>query len=226
MRTLLSLGSLSTLSTAPIANGGTDATDAATARTNLGAQASNAALGQIAGLTPADGDFLERISGAWVNRTAAKVKQDLGIGYVVCKSAVASSITGTTSETTLGTCNIPANSMGPNSQIEIISLWSNTNSANNKTMKAKLGGSTLAPAVPTTTASLQSYVRVANRNATNSEVSNPSASLSGFSTSTSTVTTISIDTTAATTVSFTGQLATSSETTTLESYLVRITHGR
>jgi len=57
--------------TLPVANGGTNATTASAARTSLGVaigtdvQAYNAELGEIAAITPVDGDFLKNVSGTW-----------------------------------------------------------------------------------------------------------------------------------------------------------------
>lgn len=224
-------GTLATSGLLTTANNLSDVTSAATARTNLGlaigtnVQAYNAALGQIAGLSPADGDFIERISGAWFNRTAAQVKQDLGLGYVLCKSAVASSITGSTTETTLATCTIPANAIGPNGQIEIQALWTTTNSANTKTLRIKFGSAGYFATGVTSIATAQTITRIANRNATNSQVGGPSASFGPSGSSTSAAVTSAIDTTSAVSLTFTGQLGNTSETITLESYVVRLTYG-
>ena len=62
---------------------------------------------------------------------------------------------------------------------------------------------------------------IANRNATNSQVGSASDS-GGFGTSTNAVVTSSEDTTANVAITITGQLATSTETITLESYLVEL----
>lgn len=65
------------------ANNLSDLTNAGTARTNLGlaigtnVQAWNAILDAFVALSPSDDDFLQRKSGAWVNRTIAQVLTDL-----------------------------------------------------------------------------------------------------------------------------------------------------
>lgn len=57
-RSNLGLGSVATENTVPVAKGGTGATDAATALTNLGAQASDATLTSLSGISLVAGDIL------------------------------------------------------------------------------------------------------------------------------------------------------------------------
>lgn len=57
-RSNLGLGSVATENTVPVDKGGTGATDAATARTNLGAQISDATLTSLSGLSLVQGDLL------------------------------------------------------------------------------------------------------------------------------------------------------------------------
>jgi len=133
-------------------------------------------------------------------------------------------VTGTATETTLATITIPANVMGPNGQIEIIPLWSVTNSANTKTLRVKLGATTYFSAVNSSAAGVQPYIRIANCNSTSSQVGF-GGSASGLAASTAAAITSSIDTTAATTITITGELANTGETITLKSYLVRVTYG-
>ena len=69
----------------PIGSGGTGATSASTARSNLGLvigtdiQAFDADLSQIASISAADDDIIQRKMGAWTNRTMPQLKSDLAI---------------------------------------------------------------------------------------------------------------------------------------------------
>lgn len=65
--------------TVPVTKGGTGATDAGNARTNLSAQTQDNDLDTIAGLTPADNDFIIRTGGNWANRTLSQTKSLLNI---------------------------------------------------------------------------------------------------------------------------------------------------
>lgn len=137
---------------------------------------------------------------------------------VIAKSGTAVSVTGTTTETTLATITIPANTLGPNGQIEIWTLWSNTNNANTKTPRIRFGGQSIANQPVTATNSLQMYARLANRGLTNSQVAQP-LGFSGLGANAAVVTT-AIDTTQDVALTINGTLGVSSDTLTLESYVV------
>lgn len=129
-----------------------------------------------------------------------------------------------TSENILATINIPAKAMGINGALRVTTLWTMTNSVNNKTTSIRLGGisgTAFLALVNTTAASLMNIKVIQNRGAANSQVSFNSAS-GGNNTTTGAVTTGSIDTSAAQTLVITGQKASSGETLTLESYLVEL----
>jgi hypothetical protein len=214
------------------ANNLSDVASAPTARTNLGlaigtnVQAYNADLAAIVGLSPSNDDILQRKAGAWTNRTPAQYRVDLAASWVPCKSAVAASITGTLTETTLVTCTIPANAIGPNGQVEIATLWSSTNSANTKTLRVKFGGTAYYASPVTATLSANAVTRIANRNATNSQIGFQAIATAGIGNGGANAnTTSAVDTTAAVNIDFTGQLTNTGETITLESYLVRVTYG-
>jgi hypothetical protein len=142
--------------------------------------------------------------------------------YVLAQSAVASSVTGTTTETTLASVTLPGGAMGANGQIEIISLWSYTNSANNKILKVKFGGQQLAAITNTTTATEQLLNRAANRNNSSSQVSFSAFSTGGIGTSTNAINTFAVNSDSDVTIALTGQLANTGETITLESYIIKV----
>ncbi|MDH7640535.1 hypothetical protein [Sphingomonas oryzagri] len=142
----------------------------------------------------------------------------LGLGSVLCQNAVAASHTGDTIEWTAATCTVPANAMAPNGQIEIVPDWSYTNNSNTKTIRVRFGGTSFASSAYTTSAQGQVLVRIANRNATNSQV----GTSAGFATSSGTPTTSAIDTTASVPITLTCQLAVTTDTCTLESYIIKL----
>ncbi len=146
-----------------------------------------------------------------------------GSEYILAASAAASSHTGDTNETTLATITVPANALGANGYVVIESLWTVTNSANNKIVRTKFGATTMMSATFTTQATYNNLVRISNRNATNSQVSSTTTvGAGGWGQSTSATNTAAIDTTASVSVTLTGQLANTGETITLESYVARL----
>ncbi len=170
----------------------------------------------------ADADRLYVYSGsAWVELGAA-----LGAWRIIAHSAVAAALTGTTAETVLASIAIPAGAMGPNGVLRVTAQWTYTSSANNKTLRTRLGGGlsgTLFDAiVPTTNAFQRRQCDIQNRNAQNVQFAPPSAYVAGFGTSTGAPLTGAVDTSAGQTLALTGQLASAGETITLESYLVEL----
>ena len=145
----------------------------------------------------------------------------------IAQSAVAVPLTGTASETTLASVTIPGGLMGTNGSIQITTLWTVTNSGNTKTLRVRFGSSLgtatafQAPAL-TTSATLQSVGIIRNRGAANSQVGGQANATSVFTNSTGSAVTGAIDTTVDQTIFISGQLATTSETITLESYRVDI----
>lgn len=136
-------------------------------------------------------------------------------------SSTPSSITGTTVETALATITIPGGLMSANGTIEVMSLWSYTNSANAKNLRLRWGsmsGSTVFAVGATTSASCFNYCIARNNNSTSSQKLFAAGAL-GFGTS-ATISTPSIDTSANFSIYLTGQVASAAETVTLESYHV------
>lgn len=140
-------------------------------------------------------------------------------------SGTASAITGTTSETTLATIAIPAGAMGPNGKLEIVSLWSYTNSGNTKALRVKIGGTTMQAVNATTTDVARLTTDIWNANSASSQVGMISGSSVAVGVVAGTIATAAVDTASAFNVTLTGQLTNTGETITLRGYSVRVLHG-
>ncbi len=145
-------------------------------------------------------------------------------------SGVAVSHTGNTNETVLATVTLPAGIIGPSGLVRVRTLWTVTNSANNKTRRIRFGalgagtgGTVLLGVATASTLTIEHFTQFQNRGANNSQVGMATgAGTGGFTESTSAIATAAIDTTAATDIVITGQLALGTETITLESYSVEV----
>lgn len=148
---------------------------------------------------------------------------------VVGASAVAAPITGSLTETTLASVTIPAGAMGPNGILRITTLWSVTNSVNNKTLRVYLGGAggTLYHNVVfTTSASQRHQVQIHNRNSQSSQVGyTPGGATGGWGPSTSAIQTSAINMALSQTILMRGLLGDVADTITLESYSVELKYG-
>lgn len=145
-----------------------------------------------------------------------------GIATVLAQSFVAASAPADTTEDTLATITVPANTLGLNGALRIWTWWTMTSSVNNKTLRIRYSGAAgtvyAAPAL-TTSASLVGLTVIGNRGATNSQVGGPSTTIAN---SAAAIVTSAVDTTAATTIVITGQKASAGETLTLEGYIVEV----
>lgn len=142
---------------------------------------------------------------------------------VLAANAVAVSGAADTVENTLATISIPGGSMGPNGQLRVTAIFTVTNSANAKTLRLKLAGTTMSSVQVTTIATQLSFALIANRNATNSQVANNAFNMRADSSGA--VVTAAIDTSATQSLTITGQKALAGETLTLESYTVEVIYG-
>lgn len=143
--------------------------------------------------------------------------------YILASSAVAVPHTGGTTETTLATITVPANSMGANGRLEIEALFSYTGGTDTWRPRIKFGGTTIheQAAFGSTNVSAFLVTRLFNRNATNSQVA-PSVTQLNLSQNAGAVVTAAIDTTSSQDVVITGQLTNAADTITLEAYTVRL----
>lgn len=133
--------------------------------------------------------------------------------------AANASVTGTTTNTQLYEVIVPAGLMSPNGQLEIVSAWSYTNSANNKTLRLYFGLFGFAAYISrgeTTTTSCQYYTTIRNSNSLTSQVGLNGATAGGIGASSNTIPTSNRDTTQAQSLLFGAQLAVGTETITLK----------
>ena len=131
------------------------------------------------------------------------------------------SLTGSTSVVTLATITIPAGLMGANGKLKIYPLWSTTNNANVKTLRATFSGSTCTTMISQSVPNNSGLVIIRN---TNSESAQKCSSglVAGIGSSAGSIASTTIDTTAATTITITGQLAVGTDTLTLEDLFVEV----
>lgn len=147
---------------------------------------------------------------------------------LAASSAAVNAPSSDTNENILATITIPANLMGLNGQVDIVSFWTMTNSVNNKTFNTRIGGiggTIMGANIFTTQTIFRDHVIISNRGAANSQVSSKSNAQEGNNAGsigplggTNAFQTAVIDTTAATTIVLTATKATGTETVTLESY--------
>lgn len=152
----------------------------------------------------------------------------LPVGEQLLKASnVSSGVTGVTDETVLATFAFPAKLASPKMVLSINSLWSSTNSSNNKTPRVRLGGisgTTYANPVLTTTAAYQTVTSIRSKNSVSSQVGMASPIIAVYSISgANPVITSTIDMSASNTdIVITGQLADSSESLTLQAYSITL----
>lgn len=140
-------------------------------------------------------------------------------------SAVASPLTGTTAETALATIPIPAGMLGTNGMLRVSCDWSTTNSANDKTLRIRLGGlagTVLTNTAFTTVANAFHRMLIANRGVANAQIATTDRSRATDVVSTYEIFTAAVNTAVNVDLVITGQLESAGETITLENYLVEL----
>jgi len=159
----------------------------------------------------------------WVSN--GSIWSPVGGELVVAQSAASSSVTGTVSETTLATYTIPGGMVHANGCFEINMLYTYTNSANNKTIRVRLGGisgTIYYTPIVTTTASAQGFciIRCANSVSSQKGFGPGTGGISGFGNVATALTTSSVNLNSNSDIVITGQLANSGETITLNVYSI------
>lgn len=148
-----------------------------------------------------------------------------GVPFVIAQSYAAVSGAADTVENTLATITVPANAIGANGSIRLRLAFTNTNNANIKTMRVRFSGAAGTIIVSRDMASAGAWdfdLIMANRNATNSQVTRGYGLNSVGSVGVPTIAASAIDTTAATTLVVTIQKATAGDTVTLEGYTAEL----
>ena len=132
--------------------------------------------------------------------------------------------TGIITETNFAALRIPANTIGRNGLVEVRTLWSYTNSANNKTFNVRfnptagsIAGGAIGPsATVTTTATAQGVSLFGNNNATNQQAYFNVPNTTPYGVSAQGVAIAGIDTTADAYVNINGSITAAGETLTLQ----------
>ena len=130
-------------------------------------------------------------------------------------------LTGSTSVVTLATITIPAGLMGANGKLKIYPLWSTTNNANVKTLRAIFGGTACTTMTSQSVPNNSGLVIIRN---TNSESAQKTSSglVAGIGSSAGSIASTTVDTTATTTLVISGQLAVGTDTLTLEDLFIEV----
>lgn len=150
-----------------------------------------------------------------------------GLWVPLASSGVQVSHTGTTSETALATATIPGGALGPNGILRVTAIVSCTNSADDKTIRFRLGGisgSAFLGSVLTTSASYIVQRTIWNRNAENAQVS-WALNVGSFANTTAAIVTAAQDTSVDKDFVISGQLENAADTVSLEAYLIELLYG-
>lgn len=132
-------------------------------------------------------------------------------------------VTNTTAETQVASFTLPGGVMGLNGVLRLCPMFSQTNSANTKTLRIKLGAATVITQAFGGAGSASAYgiLTVRNLNSQSSQKSTQGGSL-GVGTTSSAIGTSTADTSADITVSLTVQMGALAETVTLEHLFVEV----
>ena len=132
-------------------------------------------------------------------------------------------VTNTTAETQVASFTLPGGVMGLNGVLRLCPMFSQTNSANTKTLRIKLGAATAITQAFGGTGSASAYgiLTIRNLNSQSSQKSTQGGIL-GVGTTSSAIGTSAADTSADITVSLTVQMGALAETVTLEHLFVEV----
>lgn len=154
----------------------------------------------------------------------------LGLQFVLARSFVAASITGTTVESTLASIAVPGGLLGPNGFLRLVEFWSYTNNANTKTLRARLGGQQIHGKAESTSLSVRYTSFLAARGNEAQQLAfaatgSTGPGLADNSTSTSAFSVLTVNAAVDQVLTLTAQLANAGDTATLEGYILEIMPG-
>jgi hypothetical protein len=126
-----------------------------------------------------------------------------------------------TTDTTVATVSVPANSMGANGALRVHTTWGMNNNANTKNVNVKFDGSAIMGFGFASITAFSDLRYLRNRGVTNKQVGHPSGQGS-LSSGTMTPVYLAVDTTAAKNITFTMSPATASDYVVLEGYSIEV----
>ena len=146
---------------------------------------------------------------------------------LLAHSGTAASLTGTTTETTLATYTMPANTLKANGILRITSAWSCNSSANIHRARVRFGGTGGTVYSQDAMASRLSgqgitFIRANNSVSAQKAFSGSLFSNSSYTTGSGALTTSTVDTTSNVDIVLSGELANSGDTLTLEGYTIEL----
>lgn len=131
------------------------------------------------------------------------------------------SLTGTTAETTMLTIPVKGGLIGANGVLAIQPLWSNTNNANNKTLRIKLGATTCYSYGAANLSHQDAYINVRNIGSESSQKTTSGMS-GGTGGTVNNYHSTSTDTSVDFNIVVTGQLANSADTMEIQAFLIMV----
>lgn len=146
-------------------------------------------------------------------------KSPINHPIILDQSAPSSSHTGDTNETVLATYTLPGNLMGIKSMIQIVSLWTHTTSANNKSLLVRFGSGAFLATIKTSVLSSNLITNIYNQNNTSLQIGYTN-NQGVYGTNTSGNYSSSVDTTSDVIMNIACVLADAGDIITLESYSI------
>lgn len=147
---------------------------------------------------------------------------------LLSQTNTAASLTGTTTETTLATYTLPANTLGANGMLRITAFWSATNNANAKNPRVRFGGTSGTAYNPSQnfggrlTGQSITHIRANNSTSIQKAYTGAAFGAAAYDSGAVAQITSAVNTTSNVDIVFSGQLANSADTLVLEGYSIEL----